>query len=320
MLRPKVGGALTLLAAARELDLAALTFYSSASATLGGAGQAAYAAANAFLDALAHHARGLGVPATALAWGLWTGDTGMGAGLTEADLHRVRRGGVLPLEPAQALVLHDIARDVPHAHVLVAPLNTGGIEADDVHPLLRGLMTPTRKRAAAASADDTSAKDRLSVLPEADRRRAVADLVRTLVRGVLGYREDEEFDPKLAFTDLGFDSLTSVDLRNRLTAATGLRLPAALVFDHPTPADLVDRLTAELAPDGGDATPADPAERPFRDMLARIPLEKLHAAGLYDRLVRLGADDGTPGGAAPNETLDIDTLDVAGLVRRAMGD
>ncbi|WP_260634828.1 type I polyketide synthase [Streptomyces angustmyceticus] len=322
VLRPKVGGALALLAAARELDLAALTFYSSASATLGGAGQAAYAAANAFLDALAHHARGTGVPATALAWGLWTGGSGMGAGLSEADLHRVRRGGVLPLEPARALALHDIARDLPLAHVLVAPVDTGGLTADDAHPLLRGLVASTRRRAATAGdgAGDGNAEERLSALPEADRRRAVADLVRTLIRGVLGYRDDEELDPKLAFTDLGFDSLTSVDLRNRLTAATGLRLPAALVFDHPTPADLVSRLTAELAPADGGPAPAAPAERDFRDMVARIPLERLRESGLYEQLVRLGPDDRAPATATPDETPDIDTLDVAGLVRRAMGD
>ncbi|MYW04930.1 type I polyketide synthase [Streptomyces sp. SID3343] len=311
VLRPKVAGALALVAAARELDLAALTFYSSAAATLGGAGQAAYATANTFLDALAHHARAAGVPATAVAWGLWSGEAGMGADLSEADLHRVRRGGVLPLTPAQALALHDVARDVSQAHVVVAPIDTGRLDVADAHPLLRDLLRPTRRRAAAAESGGATTRERLSTLSEADRRRAVTDLVRTHVREVLAYA-DEELDPTSAFVELGFDSLTSVDLRNRLTAATGLHLPAALVFDHPTPADLVAHLTAALAPDDEHI---DPVEQEFRELLLRIPLERLRATGLYDRLLRLAA-----GEADGPDTPDIDALDVAALVQRAMGD
>lgn len=317
VLRPKVNGTLALVAAARDLDLSALTFYSSASATLGGAGQAAYAAANTFLDALAHQARGSGLPATALAWGLWTGETGMGSGLSESDLHRVRRGGVLPLSPEQALTLHDLSRDTPHAHVVLAPIDTRGLGADDTHPLLRDLTERTRRRVTATAPTGATARERLSALPEADRRRAVAGLVHAHIRGVLGYGDEEEFDPKLAFTELGFDSLTSVDLRNRLTAATGLRLPAALVFDHPTPADLVDLLTTDLAAYGSRDTPGDTTEREFRELIARIPFERLRTTGLYDQLLRLGASGDT---ANDLPTSDIDALDVAALVRRAMGD
>ncbi|HEX6343601.1 SDR family NAD(P)-dependent oxidoreductase [Umezawaea sp.] len=311
VLRPKADGALVLLDAVRDLDVAAVTFYSSASATLGGAGQAAYAAANAVLDALAHNAGVAGLPVTSVAWGLWKG-SGMGSGLADADLRRARRGGVLPLEPDRALALHDVVRDSVDPHVLAAPVDTTGLDPDSAHPLLRDLVAPGRRRAAAPTGRDTGAGERLAAMPADERRRVVTDLVRTHVRGVLGYG-DEDFDPGLAFSELGFDSLTSVDLRNRLTAATGLKLPAGLVFDHPTPADLVARLVADLAPDDAGV---DPAEREFRELLARIPLSRLRAAGLYDRLVRLDGDE------APSQagTQDIDSLDVADLVRHAMGD
>jgi candicidin polyketide synthase FscB len=306
--RPKVDGAMVLLDALRGSDIAAVTFYSSASAVLGGAGQAAYAAANSFLDALAHQARSEGLPVTSVAWGLWEG-AGMGAGIGAADLRRVRGGGVLPLEPTRALALHDVVRDSVDPHVVVAPIDTSGLDADNAHPLLRDLMTPSRRRASAER--DATARERLAAMPADQRRRTVIDLVRTHVRGVLGH-VGEEFDPHMAFSELGFDSLTSVDLRNRLTAATGLRLPAALVFDHPTPADLVSRLTADLAPPEGDSL--DDEERRFRAVLAAIPPARLRASGIYDRLVRLSEE---PEGA---EAADIDSLDVADLVRRVMGD
>ncbi|WP_394619036.1 SDR family NAD(P)-dependent oxidoreductase [Lentzea sp. JNUCC 0626] len=308
VLRPKKDGALAVLAAVRGHDIAAITFYSSASAALGGAGQAAYAAANSFLDALAHRARAEGMPVTSVAWGLWAGE-GMGAGLSDADLRRMLSGGVLPLAPKRALALHDVVRGSADPHVVVAPLDTTGLTADAT-PLLRDHVVPQRKRV--SDDRDVTAGERLSALPADQRRRAVAELVRTHVRGVLGH-EDEEFAEHLLFRDLGFDSLTSVDLRNRLTAATGLRLPAALVFDHPTPADLVTRLVTDLAGQDEAGSPDD-EERRFRAALAAIPTARLRATGLYDRLLRLGDEQDA------DVPADIDALEVADLVRRALGD
>ncbi|WP_174531466.1 acyl carrier protein, partial [Micromonospora maritima] len=161
----------------------------------------------------------------------------------------------------------------------------------------------------------------LRALPAADRRDALLDLVRTDAAKVLGHPSVDAVDPERGFLDLGFDSLTAVELRNLLTAATGRELPTTVVFDYPTPAGLAEHLDAELFPDGGDPAGGDPAdEETVRRVLAAIPLDRLRQAGLLDPLLRLGHDTAAP---APDVTPDapaaeIRDLDVAGLVRMAL--
>ncbi|GLW91870.1 hypothetical protein Aglo03_26860 [Actinokineospora globicatena] len=202
-------------------DLDSVTFYSSASATFGTPGQANYSAANAYLDALAHQLRAQGKNTVSLAWGLWEEASGITASLTAAD--RERLGTALSTE--DGLALFDRSRTFPQAHLL--PMR---IDARSNHTLLRELTAaPRRAKAVSLTADNA------------------LDLVREHVAAVLGHASADAVDPRRAFRDLGFDSLTSVELRNRLNAATGLRLPPTVVFDHPTPTALA-ALISETRP------------------------------------------------------------------------
>ncbi|GAB2632862.1 hypothetical protein GCM10027168_74390 [Streptomyces capparidis] len=251
VLRPKADAAWHLHELTRDLELSAFVLFSSAAATLGGAGQANYAAANAFLDALAHHRGALRLPAVSLAWGPWAARDGMAGHLDEAARGRMRRSGVVPLATDDALALFDAAlagedrAPLPVRLDLAAPRTA----PDDAPPLLRGLLP-----AAARPAPDPGLGRRLAALPPAERDRALADLVRAQVAQVLGHGAADAVDQDRSFDDLGFDSLTAVELRNRLGAATGLRLPATAVFDHPTPAALARYLRAELPQDEAPAS------------------------------------------------------------------
>ncbi|MEU1689998.1 SDR family NAD(P)-dependent oxidoreductase [Micromonospora sp. NPDC005707] len=248
VLTPKVDAAWQLHQATRDLPLAAFVLYSSAAGILGGAGQANYAAANTFLDALAGHRRARGLPGTAVAWGLWAESSGMTGGLDDADRARMARAGIRPLDSAAALAALDVALAQDHAVVVPVGLDLRGLRGPDVPAVLRGLVrTPARRPAAVAATP--AAAGQLAALPGPQRDRFLLDLVRQQVAGVLGHATPATVQLRRGFIEMGFDSLTAVELRNRLNAATGLQLPTTLVFDHPTPIALVDHLKAELAPD-----------------------------------------------------------------------
>ncbi|MGP3945522.1 type I polyketide synthase [Streptomyces sp. 6N106] len=262
VLRPKVDAALHLHELTRGLDLSAFVVFSSASSNFGGGGQANYAAANAFLDALAHQRRALGLPAVSLAWGMWEQRSEMTGDLGEADLQRIARAGLNALSSEEGLALFDDALGTDETvlvptHVDLAALRVQA-RTGEVPALLRGLVRVPRRRVTAAETAQTgtgSLRDRLAGLSAADQYRALLDLVRVQVATVLGHGSPETVEPDMAFKDMGFDSLTTVELRNRLNAETGLRLSAVLVFDHPTPTALVEHLQEELLPDGGTGEP-----------------------------------------------------------------
>ncbi|MER8069899.1 type I polyketide synthase [Streptomyces sp. NPDC094034] len=239
---PKVDGLLHLDELTRDADLSAFVVFSSAAGTLGTAGQASYAAANTALDALVRRRHTLGLPGVSLAWGIWAAASGMTAGLDAGDRARLGRSGILELPTEDALALFDAAVEDDRAALVPVLLDTAALRAQaadgTLPPMLRGLVRAPARRVTAATTPAATATfaDTIAGQSAADREQTVLDLVCAQVAGVLGHSADTQVDPGRALRDLGFDSLTSVELRNRITAATGLRLPSTLVFDHPSAA------------------------------------------------------------------------------------
>nr|CEL13383.1 Malonyl CoA-acyl carrier protein transacylase [Kibdelosporangium sp. MJ126-NF4] len=251
--RPKVDAALNLHELTKDLDLSAFVLFSSAAGVLGSAGQANYAAANAFLDALAQHRRSLGLPATSLAWGFWEQTSGMTAHLADVDRARMVRSGVLPLSTVEALELFDTAVGLPDAAAVV-PIRLGPMVDGPVPAMLRGLVR-SRARRVVGTSGDGGFVGRLLGMSEADQELTLLSTVRSSVAAVLGYDSVDGVAAARAFKDLGFDSLMAVELRNRLADVTGVRLPPTLVFDHPTPQALAAHLGRELLDGSPKAAP-----------------------------------------------------------------
>ncbi|MFJ2444600.1 SDR family NAD(P)-dependent oxidoreductase, partial [Streptomyces sp. NPDC087658] len=256
-MRPKTDALLHLEEATAGLDLSLFLVFSSLAGVLGTAGQGGYAAANSGLDAIVARRRARGLAGVSVAWGLWESASGISGHLQERDRSRLARDGWRPLTDAEGMDLFDRAMDSPDSLLAAAGLELAGLRnraATGVEPtaLLRGLVQgPARKKAASArtAADADGARtwrDRLAALDESERRRAVLDSVREQTALVLGHRSAAAVDPEQIFQDMGFDSLTAVEFRNRLAGVSGLRLPPTIIFDYPTPRSLADHLYAEL--------------------------------------------------------------------------
>ncbi|WP_442876207.1 SDR family NAD(P)-dependent oxidoreductase [Amycolatopsis sp. NBC_01480] len=258
VLEPKVDAALNLHELTRELNLSAFVLFSSFSGVSGAVGQANYAAANTFLDALAQQRRVSGLPATSLAWGFWAQRSELTGQLDETDLARFRREGVLAMTAEQGLGLFDLASTVDDALVVTAPLELRSIARDAVPSLFRGLVRASVRRASgeAGRTERPSLLDRLAGLSAAEQENLALGLVNRHVAAVLGHGSPDDVESERGFIELGMTSLTAVELRNRLAADLGVRLPVTLIFDHPTPLALVRHACAELGAElGADAGP-----------------------------------------------------------------
>ncbi|MFI1292702.1 SDR family NAD(P)-dependent oxidoreductase, partial [Streptomyces sp. NPDC020792] len=253
VLRPKADAVWHLHEATRGLDLDAFVVYSSVAGVFGGAGQANYAAANTFLDALMARRRADGLPGVSLAWGPWEQDSGMTGTLSDAEADRLARSGMPPLTVEQGHALFDAVVAGDRALALPVRLDLAVLRArGDVPALLRGLIRVPARRAAARGAvpsADTLTRQ-LAGLGTQEQEEVLLKLVRGQAAAVLGHRDGSAIGAERQFQELGFDSLTAVEFRNRLNAATGLRLPATLLFDYPTTADVVRHLRGRLVTDG----------------------------------------------------------------------
>ncbi|WP_206505724.1 type I polyketide synthase [Streptomyces chrestomyceticus] len=271
VLRPKADAAWHLHDLTRHLDLDHFVLFSSVAAAFGGAGQGNYAAANAFLDTLAGHRRAAGLAGTALAWGPWMPEAGIGRDLDEVMLRRMTGSGLTALDEHQGLTLLDLALERTEALLVPARLNKAALRAQAAATGIPALWTeladdlaPRRAAvtsAAGASAAGTSHQLRAHLAAQLgpERDRLLLDLVRSHAAAVLGHPSGDAIEAGRPFTDLGFDSLIAVEFRNRLNAATGLRLPSTLVFDHPNPTALARLLHEQLTDDlPQGAAPAAP--------------------------------------------------------------
>jgi NAD(P)-dependent dehydrogenase (short-subunit alcohol dehydrogenase family)/acyl carrier protein len=318
VLKPKVDGAWNLHTLTRDLDLAAFVLYSSVSGLAIGAGQANYAAANRFVDALAARRRAEGLPATSLAFGLWTTQTGLGGGGVDAGLEEQRMAamGLPPMSSAEGLVLFDEAISLDQPTLVPMRIDAARLaeRGEDPAPVLRGLAgrsgvaRPAEQSRAAASRPAVAVEtaggvaglvQRLTPLTEEERERVLTDLVRVHVAAVRHDDDPGAIDVDRGFTEMGLDSLAAIELRNRLQTATGVRLPATLMFDYPNVAAVIGLLLEELEdelPPAADAV-ADGA-----------------AAGAA------GAPAGSAGPAGGATAEEIMSLDIDDLVRAALGD
>ncbi|MER6409468.1 type I polyketide synthase, partial [Streptomyces viridosporus] len=328
VLRPKADAALLLDELTRGLQLSAFVLFSSASATFGAAGQANYAAANAFLDALAERRRAAGLPAQSLGWGFWEQRSAMTGGLGDREVARLASGGVRPIGSADGLALFDAASAMDDAVLVPIHLDLSP-RGGEIPPLLRHLVRPAVRRTqsvAEGSADATTFRQRLEGLPEEAQRESLLDLVRSAVAGVVAYDGPASVDPDMTFMNLGFDSLMAVELRNRLSAAVGTRLTPTLVFDYPTASGLAGYLHDKLglapakAPAALAETDGAPDDEEIREAVASVSVAQLRAAGVLDVILRLAEE------ARRQPTADrishLQSMDVDGLVRwaNALGD
>jgi acyl carrier protein len=313
-------------------SLDAFVLFSSIAGVWGSGGQGAYAAANAFLDALAERRAARGLAATAVAWGPWA-EAGMA---TEGDAEeQLTRRGLPPVTPATNLLALERAVAGGDATLTVADVDWARFapvfaaarprplvgDLPEVRDALRGTAGD-----APESADATpEALRRLAELTGDERAAALLELVREHTATALGHASADAIAPERAFKELGFDSLTAVELRNRLGAACGLRLPSSLVFDHPNPQALTRHLLASLFPDGdGTAAPVvdtDPRDAELRRTLATVPLGRIREAGLLDTLLRLAGPD-TPSPVDPADEAEslesIDAMDLQSLLDLAL--
>jgi NADP-dependent 3-hydroxy acid dehydrogenase YdfG/acyl carrier protein len=333
VLRAKADASLLLAELTRDTG-AALVLFSSLAGTLGGAGQANYAAANAFLDAFAARSTAAGRRVQSLAWGLWAERSGMTGTLAETDLRRIARSGLRPMETADALALLDTALRSTQAWFAPADLDTGALRGPDgaVPDLLRDLV-PARARQAARTAPAAPAtatagdslRERLAGLDAGARHSAVLEAVLAQAALVIGHDTPDSLDPERGFLDIGFDSLTAVELRNRLGTLAGVRLPATLMFDHPTPERLAAHLLERMAPaEPPAASPAaadrlEQLEARFAEALADPDLHaglRVRLRGFLDRLDGAPAPVPTPA-PAPGQGPDALTDEVSDEELRA---
>jgi polyketide synthase 12 len=331
VLRAKVDAAWNLHELTRDLDVSAFVMFSSMAGLAGASGQANYAAANSFLDGLAVHRRTQGLPAISLAWGLWDQASAMTGALGAAEPSTVGRDGIVAMSSDEALELMDTALIVDEPFMLPAHIDLAALrlkfDNGTLPPMFIDLINaPTRRQvddSLAAAKSKSALLQRLEGLPEDEQQAVLLDLVRANIATVLGNSSPDAIDPDRAFQELGFDSLTAVEMRNRLKSASGLALSPTLIFDYPNSAALAGYMHRELVGTSEQNTPAAvPGEAEIQRVVGSIPVKRLRQAGVLDLLLALANEADSSGQAAPAATTekDIADMDLDALVNAALRD
>jgi polyketide synthase 12 len=333
VLRAKVDAAWNLHELTRDLDLSAFVMFSSMAGLVGSSGQGNYSAANSFLDALAVRRHAQGLPAVSLGWGLWTQASAMTGGLASVDLARFARDGIVAMSSEEALQLLDTAMIVGEPFVLPAHIDFAALrvkfDGGTLPPMFVDLIdAPTRRQVddtLAAAKSRSALLRRLEGLPDDEQQAILLDLVRSNIATVLGNASPEAVDPDRAFQELGFDSLTAVEMRNRLKSATGLPLSPTLIFDYPNSAALAGYIHRELVGAAGHLAPAAAAagDADIQRVVASIPVKRLRQAGVLELLLALADEQGGRGlepTPAVGTEKDIADMDLDDLVNAALMD
>ncbi|WP_344840304.1 type I polyketide synthase [Actinocorallia longicatena] len=323
VLRAKADGAWYLHEATHGMGLRLFALFSSLAGVVGSAGQANYAAANAFLDALSAHRRASGRAGVSIAWGPWADSGGMAERLSGADAARLDREGVRSLSAEEGLALFDTAVAQESPQVVAARWNTRTLRAHaaagTLPPLLAGLV-PAAQRSHASAAAGEDLRRRLTDLDETDQRQIVTDLVLLHAALVLGHSGGADIDPGDPFEKLGLDSLGAVQIRNRITGATGLRLPVTAIYDYPTPAALAAHLYRQLAPEAVTASGTRPSLRDVRRLLNSVRPVRPGDSEIVQALLDLAEAKETSGGPPASAKRDaIREMDTDSLIAMGLG-
>lgn len=325
VLSPKVSGAWNLHRLTEGMDLSAFVMFSSAAGILGAMGQANYAAANTFMDALAAYRRSRGLAAVSLAWGPWSVEESMTGALADAHNTRIARSGLIPFSEIEGLDLFDLAQDREESLLVPMSIDRAKFakyaDAGVLPAMLRRIIRPSTSSRQGAEAGALS--KRLSNAAPHEHERIVLDAVRSEVAFVLGHSSPRDIQADRQFKDFGFDSLAAVELRNRLGRASGVALPATLIFDRPTPAALADYLLEQIAPDGQRPQAALDAEL---DKLERL-LATVDATEIGPNLKRRlrvilaeldGAGESTPDAALAEQVNSSSADEIFALIEKEL--
>jgi acyl transferase domain-containing protein/acyl carrier protein len=323
VLLPKVHAALHLHDATRDRDLSAFVLFSSAAPLLGGAGQGNYAAANAVLDELARLRHAQGLPAVSLAWGLWDQTMGMAGAADPATFTRLARVirdrlGLHAMTVQEGLALFDDAIATGEPVVAPVKLDFPGLRATAragrLHPMLHGLISVAPEATGDVLTKAALAKE-LAVLTDAQRHDYVLGVVRARAATALGHTSPDAVDPESSFQELGFDSLAGIELRNGLAHATGITMPATVVFDHPTPAAIALFLLGQITVQPAAENTLSDDE--LRNALQTVPIDRIRKAGIADLIAQLAAAVDTDASATDDHAADgatIADMDAAQLI------
>ncbi|MEJ2416712.1 MAG: type I polyketide synthase, partial [Exilibacterium sp.] len=295
----KVDTAWNLHLLTRHLDLKAFVLYSSPAATFGNPGQGNYAAANAFLDVLAQQRYRQGLPATAMGWGLWQVSAGTSGALTDTDVARVLRTGMALMPPEHGLAMLDAAVTLPYGVLSATPLNLQVLRKNAqqgiLHPYLQRLVSAqVSRQGQGAEGFNRDLRKELSALEPSARSNHLRTLIEGFVCTVLGLDDQAQIPADQPFSDSGLDSLMALELRNRLSRATGLQLTATVIFDFPTPEVLTSYLGDQLFPDAEEVESTGDNDAQIRELISSIDVSSLRQAGLLDTLLALANTTSEP--------------------------